>query len=85
MIQLGVLFDILNEKAHDGCLLRHSEALNTIVDTNENNFGRLRKVEPQAHIVPLLNLWIALLPVIGLNESGCLVLDHINLLVLVWL
>ena len=85
MIQLFVLLKILNEKAHDACLLRHSEALNAIVDTDENNFGRRREVKLQAHIVPLLDLWIAFLPVFELNENRCLVLDKIDLTVAVWL
>lgn len=85
MIQLIVLLKIFNEKAHDGCLLRHSEALNAIVDTDEHKFALSREVKLQAHIVPLLDLFIAFLPVIGLNENRRLVCDHKDLTVAVWL
>jgi len=83
MIQLRVIFDVHNEKAHEGCLLRHGEAGHAIVDTNENNFASLREIEPQTHIVPSLNFLVAVFPGIELDERRCPFFDQINLMVLV--
>ena len=74
---------MLDEPAHDGCLLRLGEAFPAIVNTDEDDLVCLAEVELQAHVVPLLDHRIAFLPGIELDENRCLVHDQINLTVLV--
>jgi hypothetical protein len=68
-----VLFEIVQEPAHDDRLLRLSEAGHTIVYTDETNLGRLFEEEEQAQVVPFLDLFLAILPVIILDKHRFLV------------
>ena len=76
VVQLLVLGEVVHEPAHDVGLLGLGEAPEAVVHADLDDFALLRQEEGHSQVEPGLDLLVALLPVVVLDEPGFPPYDH---------